>query len=630
MPKGTTRMTARVLLIPLAPLAGAVVLVLGGRWIGSRAHRVRVTAAGLAFAAALSIVPDIAREPPFVVTLYDWLLTAPFRLPVTLLVDRLTVVMLLLVTGVGFLIHVYAVGYMHRDPGYARFFAYLNLFIFAMTMLVLAGNYVLLYVFWEAVGLASYLLIGFWHERPRAAAAATKAFVVNRIGDVGFLLGIFWIATAVGTVDYGEVFGAAGALPVATANGISLLLFLGAIGKSAQLPLHVWLPDAMEGPTPVSALIHAATMVTAGVYMVARSHVLFERSGVALEIVAWVGAVTALFAATVATAQTDIKRVLAYSTISQLGLMFLGLGAGAYAAGIFHLLTQGFFKALLFLGAGSVIHALGGEQSLERMGGLAPRLRVTALTFLVGAATMAGLPPFSGFFSKDAILAGAFEHGSPALWIVGTATAFVTAFYSLRVALLAFFGAPRGEPAVLEHAHESPPVMTGPLAILALAAAGAGILGVPGVEGVSLARFLAPVFHETSASASPSEWLLMAVSAMVAVVASLAASWIYLRPGPSQERIATKLRPLRRLLAEGYYIDRLYGVVVVAPLRKLAEACWRSVDDRAVDGAVNGIGRAIEASAQILRRLQTGFVVNYLLAILVGAVAMVALFLLRS
>jgi len=264
------------------------------------------------------------------------------------------------------------------------------------------------------------------------------------------------------------------------------------------------------------------------------------------------------------------------------------------------------------------------------MGGLAPRLRVTALTFLVGAATMAGLPPFSGFFSKDAILAGAFEHGSPALWIVGTATAFVTAFYSLRVALLAFFGAPRGEPAVLEHAHESPPVMTGPLAILALAAAGAGILGVPGVEGVSLARFLAPVFHETSASASPSEWLLMAVSATVAVVSSLAASWIYLRPGPSQERIATKLRPLRRLLAEGYYIDRLYGVVVVAPFRKLAEACWRSVDDRAVDGAVNGIGRAIEASAQILRRLQTGFVVNYLLAILVGAVAMVAFFLLRS
>ena len=333
MPKGTTRMTARVLLIPLAPLAGAVVLVLGGRWIGSRAHRVAVTAAGLAFAAALTIVPDVARDPPFVVTLYDWLLTAPFRLSVTLLVDRLTVVMLLLVTGVGFLIHVYAVGYMHRDPGYARFFAYLNLFIFAMTMLVLAGNYVLLYVFWEAVGLASYLLIGFWYERPRAAAAATKAFVVNRIGDVGFLLGIFWIATAVGTVDYGEVFGAAGALPVATANGISLLLFLGAIGKSAQLPLHVWLPDAMEGPTPVSALIHAATMVTAGVYMVARSHVLFERSGVALEIVAWVGAVTALFAATVATAQTDIKRVLAYSTISQLGLMFLGLGAGAYAAG---------------------------------------------------------------------------------------------------------------------------------------------------------------------------------------------------------------------------------------------------------------------------------------------------------
>ena len=411
-----------------------------------------------------------------------------FATAVSAHVDQLTAIMLLVVTGVGFLIHVYSAGYMHDDPGYARFFAYLNLFVFSMTMLVLAGNFLVLYVFWEAVGLCSYLLIGFWYTRKSAADAGKKAFIVNRVGDFGFGLGVLWLWTALGTLEYGEVFKAAGTLSPAVATGIALLLFVGACGKSAQLPLHVWLPDAMEGPTPVSALIHAATMVTAGVYMVCRSHALFERSGVALDVVAWVGVLTAVFAATIGLVQTDIKRVLAYSTISQLGYMFAAAGLGAYASAIFHLVTHAFFKALLFLGAGSVIHGMSGEQDLRKMGGLAPRMMVTTLTMLIGTAALAGLPPFAGFFSKDEILATAF-HERFLLWPLLLFGAFLTAFYSFRLFFLAFMGAPRAPHEVAHHIHESPPSMTWPLIILAVLTAGAGVaVGIPGGGGLAVSE----------------------------------------------------------------------------------------------------------------------------------------------
>src|SRR5215510_13526094 len=395
--------------IPVLPFAGALVNLGIGRRLGRRAHWVAVPAVGLAFVVAVLAFLRVWRgEETFTGPLFDWIVAGTFRAPVTLQLDQLSAVMLLVVSGVAFLIHVYSIGYMHEDPDYPRFFLYLNLFVFSMTMLVLAGNFLLLYVFWEAVGLCSYLLIGFWYTRESAAAAGKKAFIVNRVGDFGFGLGIMWIWTALGTLDYAGVFKGAATLAPATATGIALLLFMGACGKSAQVPLHVWLPDAMEGRTPVSALIHAATMVTAGVYMVARSHVLFERSSVALDVVLWIGVITAVFAATVGLVQTDIKRVLAYSTVSQLGYMFAALGLGAYAAGIFHLVTHAFFKALLFLGAGSVIHGLHGEQDLRKMGGLSSRMVGTTITTTIGALGLAGLPGLSGFFSKDEILAAAF------------------------------------------------------------------------------------------------------------------------------------------------------------------------------------------------------------------------------
>src|SRR5207302_1775451 len=392
--------------------------------------------------------------------LFPWIVAGAFKTAVSVQVDPLTAVMLLVVPGVGFLIHVYSVGYMDGDPGYARFFAYLNLFVFSMTMLVLAGNFLVLYVFWEAVGLCSYLLIGFWYERPAAAAAGKKAFIVNRVGDFGFGLGVMWLWTALGTLDYSAVFNSVDRLAPATATGIALLLFMGACGKSAQLPLHVWLPDAMEGPTPVSALIHAATMVTAGVYLVARSHALFERSGVALEVVAWIGGLTAIFAATTA--------------VIQLGYMFAAVGVGAYAAGMFHLVTHAFFKSLLFLGAGSVIHALGGEQDLRRMGGLAPRMVPTAVTMTIGAAGLAGVPGLAGFFSKDAILSATYAGGHRGLWSILVLGAFVTSFYAFRLLFLAFFCVPRMAKETAHHVHESPAVMTVPLGALATLTALAG------------------------------------------------------------------------------------------------------------------------------------------------------------
>ena len=624
-------MSTTVWLIPTFPLAGALVNILFGGVIGRRAHWVAVPALLGSFISACVVFGGVAGGATYTPTLFSWIVAGDFETSVAAHVDALTGVMLLVVTGVGFLIHLYSVGYMHDDPGYARYFAYLNLFVFSMTMLVLAGNFLLLYVFWEAVGLCSYLLIGFWYTRPAAAQAGKKAFIVNRVGDFGFGLGIMWLWTVFGTLDYGPVFDGAATLSPATATGIALLLFLGACGKSAQLPLHTWLPDAMEGPTPVSALIHAATMVTAGVYMVARSHVLFERSGVALDVVAWVGVATALFAATIGLVQTDIKRVLAYSTVSQLGYMFAAVGLGAYAAGIFHLVTHAFFKALLFLGAGSVIHGLGGEQDLRKMGGLSSRMMTTTITTTVGALGLAGLPGLAGFFSKDEILAAAFHGGQRVIWALLLAGAFLTAFYSARLLFLAFYSAPRMTKAVAHHAHESPAVMTLPLSVLAILTVVAGLaVGIPSEHGTRFARFLAPVFPVHEAAHGGLAGLMLLVMAVVVFAAGVTLAWVLYMSGPVRaEAIGRPRNPVHALLLNAYHVDALYDGVIVRPLFALSTFLARIFDLKVVDGLVNAIGRVVVAGAAGLRRIQTGYTVNYALTMLAGAVFLVAFLLSR-
>jgi len=617
--------------IPALPLAGALVNLAFGRRIGRRAHWVATPAVGLAFVMALLAFLRVWQgHETFTGPLFDWVVAGTFRAPVTLQLDQLSAVMLLVVTGVGFLIHVYSAGYMHDDPDYPRFFTYLNLFVFSMVMLVLAGNFLLLYVFWEAVGLCSYLLIGFWYTRESAANAGKKAFIVNRIGDCGFALGIMLLWTTVGTLEYTEVFQKAPGLAVGTATAISLLLFLGACGKSAQLPLHVWLPDAMEGPTPVSALIHAATMVTAGVYLVARAHVLFERSGVALDVVAWVGVLTAVFAATIGLVQTDIKRVLAYSTVSQLGYMFIGVGVGAYSAGVFHLVTHAFFKALLFLGAGSVIHALSGEQDLRKMGGLARKLPVTWYTMLIATVAISGLPPFSGFFSKDEILAGAFFAGKPVIFALGLIGSALTAFYMWRLVFLTFLGHSRVDHDVAHHTHESPPVMTLPLVLLAILAAGAGVWGLPGEHGSAIGRFLGPVLaggHEAEAGHHGPAWGLMAVS-VAAALAGLVVAWqMYLGGKADLAKVGVPQNGLHRLFLHKYYVDELYDRLIVQPIFALSRWCAETFDVGVIDGAVNGVATAVQGLAARLRRYQTGFVMNYALSMLVGVVALLGWFL---
>jgi len=605
--------------IPALPLAGALINLAFGRRLGRRAHWVAAPAVGLAFVVSLLAFLRVWQgHETFTGPLFDWVVAGTFRAPVTLQLDQLSAVMLLVVTGVGFLIHVYSAGYMHDDPDYPRFFTYLNLFVFSMVMLVLAGNFLLLYVFWEAVGLCSYLLIGFWYTRESAANAGKKAFIVNRVGDCGFALGIMLLWTAVGTLEYTEVFQKAPDLAVGTATAISLLLFLGACGKSAQLPLHVWLPDAMEGPTPVSALIHAATMVTAGVYLVARAHALFERSGVALDVVAWVGVLTAVFAATIGLVQTDIKRVLAYSTVSQLGYMFLALGVGAPGAAVFHLVTHAFFKALLFLGAGSVIHGLSGEQDMEHMGGLRREMPITFATMTVGVLALAGIWPLSGFFSKDEILWGALAAGAhpmPALGVVGLVVALLTAYYSGRLLFLTFFGESRVTEHARHHLHESPAVMTGPLVILAVLAIGGGFLPVPAV----VASVVGGEGHGHAAHA-PLGFMLLATGL---AVGGLAIAWVLYGRLPGLPAIlAWRLGAVYRAVREKLYVDELYAALVVRPLFALAEFFARLVDPRVIDGAASGAALFVAATAGVWRRAQTGNVQHYALSFLVGALVL--------
>ncbi len=626
-------------LVPALPLAGAAVSLFAGKRLGRYAGWLGSATVGAAFVIALLVLRDLVKLAPgsrlVVRHLFDWISVGSFRVGADLRVDPLSATMMLVVTGVGFLIHVYSIEYMHGDPRYGRFFAYMNLFVFFMLTLVLAENFLVLYVGWEGVGLCSYLLIGFWFERPAAANAAKKAFVVTRIGDTAMLVGIALVFLRLGSLDLGTALldprlpGTARIMghtqPAGVYTVIALCLFAGAIGKSAQIPLHTWLPDAMEGPTPVSALIHAATMVTAGVYLVARTHVFFEISGVALTVVLVVGLVTALYAATAALGQDDIKRVLAYSTISQLGYMFFAIGLRAYAAAIFLLVTQALYKALMFLSAGSVMHGLEGETDLKRMGGLARAMPATAAAFTVGALAISGVPPFAGFFSKDQILAVANQTGHTFAWIVSLAAAFFSAMYIWRLISLAFLGESRSD----GHPHESPAVMTVPLAALAVGAAGGGVLGLSAVSGV-LPRFLAPALGEVAEVADPtaglSEGALSAISVVVAL-AGIASAWLVYGSGRIDwVALRARLSGLQRFLARGWYFDDAYAATLVTPGKAGSAFLAYVFDERVIDGAVNEIGHVTTALASVSRRVQTGLVRNYALAFLLGVVAVLVYF----
>ena len=551
-------------------------------------------------------------------------------------VDALTTVMLLVITGVGFLIHVYSIGYMHGDEGYTRYFAYLNLFVFAMLILVLGNNYLMMFVGWEGVGLCSYLLIGFWYEKQSATDAGKKAFIVNRIGDFGFLLGMFTLFAAFGTLDFGLIFENAQAdnfekiFGVSTLAVATLLLFVGAIGKSAQIPLYVWLPDAMEGPTPVSALIHAATMVTAGVYMIARSAVLYNLAHTG-HIVAWIGVLTAFFAATIAIKQNDIKRILAYSTVSQLGYMFVGVGVGAYASGIFHLVTHAFFKGLMFLTAGSVMHAMANELDMRKMGGLRNKMPITHITFLVGALAIAGAPFLSGFWSKDEILHSAWGSsseiwGGQVIYIIGLITAFLTAFYMFRLIFVTFYGPSRVEPDVESHLHESPAVMWLPLAILAVPSALIGlVLGVGG-HNSWFHHFTEKVvgFKVEHGEALGSAIPFMIISSIVGIL-GIAFAW---RRYKDRVPSAEPTNALQKLVANKYYIDEIYNTFIVQPIKNASHfLLWKLFDSGVIDGIVNGVAALVRFIGGLLRKLQTGLVQVYIVSMVIGIVLFLAYYL---
>ncbi|HTS00136.1 MAG TPA: NADH-quinone oxidoreductase subunit L [Bacteroidota bacterium] len=627
----------------LLPLAGFILNGLLGARLRSEAVSgiVGCAAVGGSFLIALMCLVQLLGLPPaqrvIDVPYAPWIAAGSFHADMAFQVDQLSVLMMLVVTGVGFLIHVYSIGYMHGDPGFWRFFAYLNLFIVAMLILILADNFLLMFLGWEGVGLCSYLLIGFWYDRKfekgTTAEAAKKAFVVNRIGDFGFLIGMFLIFVTFGSLKFQTVFAQAAALPVGTpvALWIALALFLGATGKSAQIPLFVWLPDAMAGPTPVSALIHAATMVTAGVYMVARCAVLYAIAPGAMAVVAVIGVLTALMAATIGLVQNDIKKVLAYSTISQLGYMFLALGVGAFSAGLFHVMTHAFFKALLFLGSGAVIHAMHDEQDIRKMGGLRAALPVTFWTFLAGTIAIAGIPPFAGFFSKDEILWNAFARGNWVLWAAGAAGAGLTALYMFRLVALTFTGEPRWEKGT--HPHEAPMTMAVPLVILAFLSIVGGFIGWPESLGGSNAfeRWLEPVFapagEKLALVAYPgafTEYMLMACSVAIALGgAYLAYAW-YARHREIPGALVRRFAGVYRVLLNKYYVDEVYEGAVVQPTVKTAEVLlWKGVDVTLIDGFVNGLARAAAAAGGALRRVQTGVVQNYVLVFLAGAVALV-------
>jgi NADH-quinone oxidoreductase subunit L len=626
-------------LIPLLPFAAFLILGLAGWRIKDRAHLVAVPAVALSWVLSVVAFIDVALGSVISVPLYTWLTSGTLDIHIGLSIDRLTAVMLLLVTTVSGLVHVYTIGYMHKEPGYARFFSYIALFTFSMLMLVLADNLLQLFVFWEAVGLCSYLLIGHWYERPSACAAATKAFIVNRVGDFGFLLGLFLAWTSFGSLTYLEIFAQAhqsvnatlnllapfgGHWDISVVTMICLLLFMGAVGKSAQVPLHVWLPDAMEGPTPISALIHAATMVTAGVFMVARLAPLYNLSPTAMTVVAMTGGLTMVVGATIALTQTDIKRVVAYSTVSQLGYMVMACGLGAYAAGIYHLLTHGAFKALLFLACGSVIIALHHEQDMRHMGGLKDKLPVTYWTFLIGSLALAGFPLTAGFFSKDDLLVSTWSAGplGQILTIFGLLTALMTAFYSFRLVFVTFWGPSRVDPHHAGHVHEPSKTMTVPLIVLAVLSIVTGYLGIPG--------FLESVFA-TGAGESPHHAGgavgIMILATAMGLLGIAGAYYVYVMNPRLPDQLARQWQALYQGSLNKWYVDEAYDRTVVRPTFFMADELWKKIDVGIIDGAVNGVARAIAWGGWLLRLVQSGQMQHYALGIALGVVVILTVFL---
>ena len=649
------------IIIALPLLGAALNGLLGKNWSKPVVNSIGIGSIALAFLTAMEAVREFAQlspgQIPWIRNYFTWITAGIFKVDFSLQVDQLTVVMLFVVTFVSLLVHIYSTGYMAHEEGYYRFFSYLNLFVFFMLTLVLASNVVLMFVGWEGVGLCSYLLVGFWFLKQSAISAGKKAFITTRIGDLGFTIGILFLFWTFHSVDFVTVFKQAAGMPVeafgpaGVLTGISLLLFIGAVGKSAQIPLYVWLPDAMEGPTPVSALIHAATMVTAGVYMVARMNPLFSRAPFAMFIVAMIGALTAFFAATIGLVQTDIKKVLAYSTVSQLGYMFLGLGVGAYASGVFHLMTHAFFKGLLFLAAGSVIHAMGGDQEMPHMGGLRTKIPITFWCMFIATLAIAGIPGFAGFFSKDEILEAA-EHSNLWFYWLGLLGAGFTSFYMFRLIFLTFFGEPRYDEHKV-HVHESPYNMTVPLICLAILSTVGGWVAAPHLVGGTeyFDKFLSPVFAAYApapgdtvtrvlnpellppGSTAPSAGLdllhaLTGMPVIIALLGLLLAWWFYIKSPETPKKLAQSVRGLYTLVLHKYYIDELYNAVIVQPLLWIStNLLWKVIDEGAIDGTVNGIGRGMRESGAHMRQIQSGNARSYATWVVIGAVGVTVLML---
>jgi len=607
-------------LIPFLPLLGFLINGLGRKVLSK--SLISIVGCGVvlaSFVISIWVFLQVKEGNTHVASYFDFISVRSLHIPFAFQIDQLSTIFLLIITGVGFLIHVYSTSYMHGETTehFGRYFSYLNLFIFSMLLLVMGANYVIMFIGWEGVGLCSYLLIGYWFKNTEYNKAANKAFVMNRIGDLGFLIAIFWIISKIGNANFSDVFANTEKFTSGDITAITLLLFVGATGKSAQIPLYTWLPDAMAGPTPVSALIHAATMVTAGIYMIARSNALYSLAELSQHVVAIVGLATAIFGATIALKQYDIKKVLAYSTVSQLGYMFLALGVGAYSAGVFHVMTHAFFKALLFLAAGSVIHAMGGEQDIRKMGGL-NKLKITSITFLIGCIAISGVPPFSGFFSKDAILLAAFEHNK-VLYGVALFGAMLTAYYMFRLFIISFTGNFRGTDEQKTHLHESPATMTSVLIILAVLSVIGGIAGIPNVfveGGDKLAEFLAPVIPVKAGEAvsSSTELLLMALSTVLVLIAIVFA-WLRFRrysfPPP---------KAIGKLFENKWYVDELYDTIIVKPLNKFGEILNEALEKSGIDALVNGIGKAVQYGGRQLRWLQSGQVGSYVLLMVVSMV----------
>ena len=656
-----------VWLIPMFPAIGFLINGFFGRRYSKKVVGwVACSALGLSFLTSILIFFELIGRLPtervFEKVIFDWVVSGSFQTVIGYQIDPLSILMALVVSGVSFFIHIYSLGYMHDDPGYSRYFTYLNLFVFMMLNLILANNFLLMFVGWEGVGLCSYLLIGFWFEKDSAANAGKKAFVVNRVGDFGFILGMFLLFTSLGkhgiwTLDFTEVFANVNKLDTATVTAITILFFIGACGKSAQIPLYVWLPDAMEGPTPVSSLIHAATMVTAGVYMVARCNVLYSMAPISMAIVAIVGVATAIYTASIGFCQNDIKKVLAYSTISQLGYMFLGVGVGAYSAGIFHLMTHAFFKGLLFLGAGSVMHALSGELDMRKMGALRKKIPITFWTFFIATLAIAGVPGLSGFFSKDEILWQAFSssHGHFVLWLVAAIAAGMTAFYMFRALFMTFFGQSRVDEHVAHHIHESPKIMTVPLMVLAVLSIIGGYIGVPHVLGGAnhIHEFLAPVLGggaepakahagisiltqawasggEGAGHQAALELLMMVISVVIALIGIGIAYLFYVKNPALPKLLAERWKGLYKLVFNKYYVDELYEILFIKSLKGLGTGLWKGFDDFVIDGTINGIAYLIGWLSGVMRRMQTGLVQNYAFSMVIGGIVLVAYYVVRA